>query len=306
MADVTIVITAFNRERYIAEAVESALAQSVRDIEVLVVDDDSHDATAAIAGRIAARDARLRVVRNPHNLGDYPNRNHAARLVRTPFFKFHDSDDVMYPHCVQVMWSMLREVPDAAFALSASRVWPGGPCPMLLTPREAYQREFLGNGLFHPGPASALFRTDAFQRLGGFPEMGTGSDFLFWLSACRSVPVLLVPGDLFYWRQHEGQESQLPAHVEDQARAKGMAWRVLNDRSCPLSADECEVARRNFAYIAARGVYRRIRAGQWRNAWVYFRHSGLTAADWMRYLRRPRRSITAGTPTADARFPHAQ
>jgi hypothetical protein len=305
MADVTIVITAFNRERFIAAAVESALAQTVRDIEVLVVDDHSDDATASIAEGIAVRDPRLRVVRNSHNLGDYPNRNHAARLVRTPFFKFHDSDDVMYAHCVEVMLELLRNAPEAGFALSGSGSWPGRPCPMLLTPRQAYQREFLGHGLFHLGPACALFRTDVFARLGGLPEQGHGSDFLFWLSACREVPVLLVPGDLFFWREHAAQESRKCTDPPDQARAKGFAWRALADERCPLSADEREVARRNYAYIVAREVYRRVRAGQPGAAWLYFRHSGLTTAQWLRYLRRPRRSMTAGTPVGDARSSHA-
>jgi hypothetical protein len=305
MAHVTIAITAFNRERYIAEAVDSALNQHFRDIEVLVVDDASEDATVAVVERMAARDSRLRVVRNPRNLGDYPNRNHAARLVRTPYFKFHDSDDVMYPHCVDVMWSMLREVPEAGFALSGSAPWPGAPCPLLLSPRLAYQREFLGSGLFHLGPACALFRTEAFHRLGGLPEEGHGSDFLFWLRACRDVSVLLVPGDLFFWRQHPAQESHKATDPPDQARAKGAAWTALADLRCPLSTEERELARRNYAYIAAREVYRRLRAGQREAAWLYFQHSGMGAADWVRYLRRPRRSSSAGTPMTQARSSHA-
>lgn len=301
MAEITVVITAYNRERFIAEALESVLAQTVRDIAVLVVDDHSQDATAAVADAIAARDGRVRVVRNAHNRGDYPNRNYAASLVQTPYFKFHDSDDVMYPHCVEVMWGMLREATEAGFALSASVAWPGAPCPMLLTPRQSFQREFLGAGLFHLGPACALFRTDVFRRLGGLPEQGHGSDFLFWLAACREVPVVLVPGDLFFWREHETQESRKATDPPDQARAKGFAWRALADERCPLSAEEREIARRNYAYIVAREIYRRVRAGKPDIALLHWRHSGLTATDWLRYLRRPQRSKFAGTPVAAPR-----
>lgn len=301
MAEVTIVITAFNRERYIGEAVESALAQTVRDIEVLVVDDCSRDRTAEVVEAIAARDARVRLVRNAHNLGDYPNRNHAARMVRTPFFKFHDSDDVLYPHCLEVMLAALRSAPLAGFALSGSRPWAGAPSPMLLTPRQAYQREFLGSGMFYLGPAGALFRTDVFHRLGGLPEEGHGSDFVFWLSACRDVPVVLAPGDLFFWREHEEQESRKRSDPPDQARARGFAWRALHDERCPLAADERAMARRNFAYSIAREVYHQLRARQYRTAWWYYRYAGLRPADWLRYLRRPRRSPSAGTPIGAAR-----
>ena len=106
----------------------------------------------------------------------------------------------------------LEAEPRAAFALSGPRSWPGGPCPMLLTPRLAYEREFLGSGLFQQGPASALFRAEAFRALGGFPEINYAGDYLFWLHACTTVNVLLVPGDLFYYRIHPGQEIANPAN----------------------------------------------------------------------------------------------
>jgi hypothetical protein len=172
---------------------------------------------------------------------------------------------------------------------------------MLLTPRQAYQREFIGSGLFHLGPACALFRTNAFHHLGGLPEQGHGSDYLFWLRACREASVLLVPGDLFFWREHEAQESRKPTDPPDQARAKGAGWHALADERCPLSSEEKQIARSNYAYIVAREVYRRLRAGQRHTAWLYFQHSGLKATDWLKYLRKPRRSSGAGTPAAAPR-----
>src|SRR5581483_2829791 len=120
------------------------------------------------AQALADRDPRVRVVVNDRNVGDYPNRNRAAALARGPYLKFHDSDDIMYPHCLQVMVTALESEPRAAFALSGARAWPGGASPMLLTPRLAYEREFFGTGVFQLGPASAMFRTDFFRDMGGF------------------------------------------------------------------------------------------------------------------------------------------
>src|SRR5262249_7863399 len=156
-------------------------AQTFSDFELIVSDDGSHDGTVRIAGEYARRDPRVRVSMNATNLGDYPNRRHAASLARGAYLKYHDSDDVMYPHCRAPMVRALEKEPSAAFALSGSQHWPGGPCPMLLTPRLAYEREFLGAGLFHLGPAGAMFRTEAFRELGGFPTAGVVSDYLFWL-----------------------------------------------------------------------------------------------------------------------------
>ena len=210
---VSVLMTAFNREAFVGAAIESVLTQTWQDFELVIADDASTDRTVAIAQQFAARDRRIRIVVNERNLGDYPNRNHAATFARGTFIKYHDSDDVMYPHCLSTMIELLRAHPSAGFALTASRAWSGGPSPMLLSPRDAYRREYLGFGMFMLGPAAALFRRAVFETLGRFPEAGPHSDHLFWLQACRYVPVLLVPGDLFWWRMHAGQHLRSPQAV---------------------------------------------------------------------------------------------
>lgn len=292
---VSVLVTAFNRERLIAAAIESVLSQTFRDFELIVVDDASSDRTAAVA-RAYEADPRVRVVRNSRNLGDYPNRNRAAALARGALLKYHDSDDVMYEHCLATMVPPLLGEPRAAFALSGSAAWLGGPCPALLTPRMCYQREFLGTqGLFMCGPAAALFRADAFAAFGGFPELGAGSDYVFWLIACARAHVLLVPGDLFWYRVHPGQERLRASAAEDYARAWGRAWAALSAPACPLSARERELARRNWAFVVAREVWRSARTGRWTDARRRLAQAGLGWTDWIRYLRRPRRDRLAGT-----------
>src|SRR5206468_12040496 len=123
---ISVLMTPYNREDYIAQSIESVLSQTCADFELIVSDDQSSDRTVEIARAYAARDARIRVSVNPVNLGDYPNRRQAASLARGTFLKYHDSDDVMYPHCLATMVEPLRREPSAAFALSASHSWPGG------------------------------------------------------------------------------------------------------------------------------------------------------------------------------------
>jgi glycosyltransferase involved in cell wall biosynthesis len=293
---VSVLVTAYNREAYIAEALESVLAQTMADFELIVSDDCSTDGTVRIVEEYARRDPRIRLSVNSRNLGDYGNRRQAATLARGRFLKYHDSDDVMYPHCLAVMVHSLLNAPAAAFALSASRSWPGGPCPMLLTPRLAYEREFLGFGLFQLGPAAALFRTEAFRELGGFGDAPHSSDYLFWIRACARVNVLLVPGDLFYYRIHPGQEAALPTNDLAFAHAAARAWQMLNSPECPLTGDSLERAKRNFVFVQARGVYRYLKRRRVASALAIVRHAGPSAGDWIRYLRPPRRSAAAGTP----------
>jgi glycosyltransferase involved in cell wall biosynthesis len=300
---VSVLLTSYNRERYIAESIESVLSQSFEDFELVISDNRSTDRTLEIVREYATRDPRIRVFVNESNIGQFGNRRKAASLARGRFLKYHDSDDVMYRHCLAAMVEPLDAEPRAALALSASHYWPGGPCPMLLTPALAYEREYFGGGLFHLGPSCALFRTEAFEALGGFPDRGVASDYLFWLETCARVSVLLVPADLFYYRVHPDQEFADPRNEEQYARATSAAWDLLNSPVCPLSQEAREQAKRNLAYTVARGMYRHFRGRRPSLALAHLRYSGLRAGDWLRYLRPPRRRVFAGTPPVEDRLP---
>jgi glycosyl transferase family 2 len=291
---VSVLITAYNREGFIGAAIESVLAQTWSNFELLVVDDASSDGTAAIARDYAARDRRIRVSVNERNLGDYPNRNRAATLASGTFLKYHDSDDVMYPHCLQTMTESLGAFPDAGFALTAHRSWDGGPVPMLINPADAYRREFLGSGMFMVGPSCAMFRRGVFETLGRFPEAGPHSDHLFWLTACRSVNVLLLPADLFWWRTHAGQHLRTPQALFDGVHAERHAWEALMDINCPLQGDELDQARRNQVCNLAKLLRRDLCHGRWGLLAYRLRHSGPTPRDWMRYFRGRYRAFANG------------
>jgi len=300
---VSVLMTAYNRAGYIASSIESVLAQTFTDLELVIVDDCSTDGTLAIAREYERLDPRVRVAVNERNLGDYGNRNHAATLVRAPLFKYHDSDDLMYPHCLHTMVTMLESEPRAGFGLSRGSLWPGGPCPMLLTPRMAYQREFFGDGLFSCGPSGAIFRTQVFRDLGGFVDEGAASDHLFWMRACTSVDVLLLPSDLFWYRIHPAQEFQSARAQRQYAKMAGWIWQAIDAPECPLTPAEREQAKRNRAYHLARRTLQDVRRGRWRFALDRLRHSTMTPGDWLRYLRPPQRSALAGTPLgADGDF----
>jgi hypothetical protein len=292
---VSVLMTAYNRERYIEASIESVLAQTFDRFELVIVDDGSTDGTVEIARRFARRDRRVRVEVNDRNLGDYPNRNRAASLAGGTLLKYHDSDDLLYPHCLASMVPPMLAHPGAALGLSASHHWPGGPCPMLLTPRMSYQREFLGSGMFNAGPAGAIFRAAAFRSLGGFAERGAPSDYIFWLHACARVPVLLLPADLFWYRTHAGQELSSAKAARQYAETVRETWAALDGPACPLTDAEREQARRNVLVLQVRALWRDLR--QRRLAIARARVAASPSlVEWLRYLRPPRRDAFAGTP----------
>ena len=119
MPAVSICIPAYNGGAYLVEAIASALAQSFRDIEVLVVDDGSSDGSDREVEALQLKDPRLRLVRNPTNLGILGNFNRCIELSTGRYLKFLCDDDVLAPGCVDALVAELEAHPEVALATTA-------------------------------------------------------------------------------------------------------------------------------------------------------------------------------------------
>jgi glycosyltransferase involved in cell wall biosynthesis len=111
---VSVLVRAFNCERYIGPAIESVLVQTFQDFEIVVVDDASTDGTEAILQAYAQRDERIRVFRNGTNQGPVRAMNLGLRHARGEFVAFHDGDDVSLPHRLETQVNFLRANPQIA------------------------------------------------------------------------------------------------------------------------------------------------------------------------------------------------
>jgi glycosyltransferase involved in cell wall biosynthesis len=96
---VTIAVAAYNAQPWVGEAIESALAQTLENIELVVVDDASTDGTGEIVRTFT--DPRIRVFHNEVNLGQSATWNRAIALARAPLIKFLCADDALHPYCVE-------------------------------------------------------------------------------------------------------------------------------------------------------------------------------------------------------------
>ena len=104
---VSVCIPAYNAERWIAGALESAVGQTYDELEILVADNASTDASVEIA--CALDDPRIRVERAPATIGAVANHNRAIRLSHGAFVKFLHADDLLLPTCVEEMVALARE-----------------------------------------------------------------------------------------------------------------------------------------------------------------------------------------------------
>ena len=104
---VSVCIPAYNAERWIAGALDSAVVQTYEELEIVVADNASTDATVELAR--ALRDPRIRVESATHTIGAVANHNRAIRLSRGAFVKFLHADDLLLPTCVEEMVALARE-----------------------------------------------------------------------------------------------------------------------------------------------------------------------------------------------------
>jgi Glycosyl transferase family 2 len=104
---VSIGLPVYNGENYLAETLDSILAQTFRDFELIISDNASTDGTEAICRRYAASDQRIRYVRNAENLGAAKNYNRVFQLARGEYFKWNGHDDPLAPtfleRCVEAL-----------------------------------------------------------------------------------------------------------------------------------------------------------------------------------------------------------
>src|SRR4051794_26256093 len=107
MARISVIVPAFNVEPYLQECLASIAAQTVRDLEVLVVDDGSTDGTRAIADAFAASDPRFHVIAQP-NRGLGAARNAGVDAARGTYLAFVDGDDVLPPRAYEHLQAALQ------------------------------------------------------------------------------------------------------------------------------------------------------------------------------------------------------
>src|SRR5262249_13989462 len=100
LAMVTLVMTVFNGERFLAAALASLLAQSARDLPIIVVNDGSTDGSERILTEYARRSGRMQVI-HQRNAGIVDSANRACALVETPYIARMDADDVSMPDRLQ-------------------------------------------------------------------------------------------------------------------------------------------------------------------------------------------------------------
>ena len=256
---ISILMTSYNREDFISEAIESVLNSTYKNFELIIVDDCSSDNTLQIAKNYANKDQRIRVYLNEKNIGDYPNRNKAASYAKGKYIKYLDADDTIYSWAIEVLVNYMERFPEADYGLDSIEPDLECPFPLLLNPYETYFRNYFKALVFHKAPSSSIIKREVFFLNDGFSGNRNIGDFEFWHKLSRKHKVLLMPQGMIWCRIHIGQESQL---FRDNSVVvfKYLVAEIksLKNPDCPLTIDQKSLFIKRIERAQARSILRSI------------------------------------------------
>lgn len=278
---VSVIITAHNRQNYIADSIESVLTSSFHDFELIIVDDHSVDNTFSIVEQYK-KDSRVKLFKNQRNLGQFPNRNYAASLATGKYIKYLDSDDMLYKYGLKTMVDAIESLTEAGAVISHDRLHEAKPYPILMTPVEAYKAFFLKGGFPNSGPSAAIINREAFNVVGGFPEpFYVGTDTIFWLKLSAKYPIVKVQPALNWYRKHEGQEINKGIQSNEYLEKNYAEFlKILNSNNCPLRDDDLKLAKERLKYRHVRNILNlAIKQKKTCIAYSILRKSGLGISD---------------------------
>jgi len=213
-ARVSVIIPCYNGARWLAEAIDSILAQTRSVDEIIVIDDASTDGSYEIAQRYD-----LTLLRNAHNSGEGFSRNVGLRHAKGDLISWLDADDIWLPQHVSTLTKLLERYPEATAAFAAvqrfglrnelirGHVPPGKPSNVFWLAFQDWVHTTIGS----------MTRRSALLSIGGFDEQERYSvDFDLWLRLSRSHLFVSTYEVTSKWRWHDAQQS---AHRAEQVAA---------------------------------------------------------------------------------------
>jgi glycosyltransferase involved in cell wall biosynthesis len=219
---VTVLLPVRDGAPFLREALDSVLAQTLADFELLVVDDGSTDETPEILASVT--DERLRVLRQAR-LGLVPALNRAVAEARAPLLARMDADDVSLPERLERQAAYFHARPSVALVVVGVETIGGGTTIVLPDDDSALRRRLLLRNPFAHGAVAV--RAEAVARAGGYrADYGANEDYDLWRRIARDSELGAVPEILYRYREHPGAvtRSRVDERVESRERLRDELW----------------------------------------------------------------------------------
>jgi glycosyltransferase involved in cell wall biosynthesis len=211
---ISIIMPVWNGEKYLAAAVDSLLAQTYTDFELLVIDDGSTDRTPEILRSYA--DPRLRVLRLDH-AGIVVALNHGLSQAKAQWVARLDADDLSLPRRLELQWQAVNRHPQAVLC-HTNVTYFGEDSLSIGEARLPRSRSFTALRLCYQCPivhSTVLFKKSAALAAGGYlPEERHAEDFSLWGRLLEQGEFVTLPQKLVQFRVHQQSVSQKNLEVQ--------------------------------------------------------------------------------------------
>lgn len=240
---ISIALPVYNGEKYIAECLDSLLAQTYEDFEIILIDDCSTDDTAQIVA--GYDDTRIRYYKNEKNLGIVHTLNKAFGLCRGEYIARMDADDIAMPQRLEKQLELMERNPELGIVSVWFQMFGDVDCSVhyAVEPKEIACRLLFSLQLLHPGWLMRRRLVD--EGLAYREEYRYAEDWDFLVRAARTVGLGNVPRELMRYRINPGQLSNV-YNAPQQAAANRVARDQLEYLGMELTDEQFALYRRAF------------------------------------------------------------
>lgn len=223
---VSAITTVYNGEAFLGAAIESILQQTLADFEYILVDDASTDRSSAILRDYAAKDARLKIVTNPHNLNPSGALNRALACARAAYVANLDQDDLAWPERLERQVGFLDAHPEVGVLGAQVQMVDAsgrnlGPLIYPTTPELARWQVFFRSPVLH---SAAMMRRSLVEQAGGYSVMRWfANDYILFARLLAVTQITNLADTLVSYRRHGSQTASRWDRLQ-----RGQVWLLIH------------------------------------------------------------------------------
>ncbi len=219
----SVIMPLYNKERYVKKAIESVIAQTYRDFELIIIDDGSTDNSLEVVRGLKIEDRRLKIL-TQSNSGVAVARNNGVAASKGEYLCFLDADDWWEPMFLEEMDGLIKDNPDAGLYATNYVYYKPGKTHVALKLERGYMNypEAYLHGEMPVWTGAACMTRKIFDEMGGFPVgIKLGEDFLLWAKTALHYKVAFCEKPLAYYN------NDIPASLRATRNLHAPAYHML-------------------------------------------------------------------------------
>lgn len=260
MSSVDVIVPCYNYGRFLEECVQSVLTQSIKNVRVLVIDDESSDNTAEVARLLMARDPRVHYLRHQANIGHIATYNEGLKWASADYTLLLSADDFLLPDALERSVVLMDAHPEVGFTYGrALELQPGDSLIFPADPGVPLKWEIVTgmkfiemSGAFNIVPtATAVVRTRLQHQLGGYRhDLPHAGDMEMWLRFATHSSVGIIHAEQAVYRRHSQNMSLSYNGMKPDIEQRRAALEIFLENNAKHSKDASRLRQKLMRALA--------------------------------------------------------